>query len=146
LGNANYLNFDYISVYAMYEAEEATLHNLTTENKYTGYTGTGYIAGWNKDGQYVDFNINVAKGGTYTLILRYAAGAGDASRYIYVNGSGVVNNLLFPGTGNWSSYNVVSSSIPLNAGSNTISVIYNSSLGSINWLNLDNIELIQPSS
>lgn len=145
LGNSNYLNFDYMSVYAMYEAEEATLHSLTIENKYTGYTGTGYIAGWNKDGQWVDFNVNVAKGGTYTLILRYAAGAGDASRYIYVNGSGVANNLLFSGTGSWNSYNVVSCSIPLNAGLNTISIIYNSSFGSTNWLNLDNIELIQPS-
>ncbi|MGI1690685.1 glycoside hydrolase family 76 protein [Thermoanaerobacter uzonensis] len=146
LGNTNYLNFDYISVYAMYEAEEATLHNLTTESKYAGYTGTGYIAGWNKDGQWVDFNVNVAKGGTYTLVLRYAAGAGDASRYIYVNGNGIINNLLFSGTGSWSSYNTVSCSVPLNAGLNIISIIYNSSMGSTNWLNLDNIVLVQPSS
>lgn len=146
LGNTNYLNFDYISVYAMYEAEEATLHNLTTESKYAGYTGTGYIAGWNKDGQWVDFNVNVAKGGTYTLVLRYAAGAGDASRYIYVNGNGIINNLLFSGTGSWSSYNTVSCSVPLNAGLNIISIIYNSSMGSTNWLNLDNIVLVQSSS
>ena len=143
-GSNNYLNLDYITVYAQYEAEEGTLHNLGTESIYEGYTGSGYVAGWNQDGQYVDFNVTVAKTGTYNLVLRYAAGAGNASRYIYANGASVVDNLSFPGTGSWSSYNTVNCDVPLNSGSNTISVIYNSSKGSTNWLNLDHIVLIQP--
>ena len=59
-----------------------------------------------------------------------------------MNGSGVVNNLTLPGTGSWSSWNTVTvPNVALNAGSNTISVIYNSSLGSSNYLNLDEITL-----
>lgn len=143
-GSANYLNLDYITVYAMFEAEAAVRHNLPVESIYAGYTGTGYIAGWNNDGQWVDFNVSVAKQGTYTLVLRYAAAAGNASRYIYANGAGVVENLVFKNTGGWGSYATVTCSVPLNAGANTISVIFNSAKGSTNWLNLDHIELRQP--
>ncbi len=126
-----------------YQAENGTLHNLSTESTYSGYHGTGYIAGWDADGQWVDFSVSVPNTGAYRLILRYAAGAGNASRYIYANGSGVVNNLSFPSTGSWSTYSTVTvSNVSLNAGSNTISVIYNSSLGSQNWLNLDELTVV----
>jgi hypothetical protein len=84
----------------------------------------------------------VPQSGSYNVTLRYAAAAGNASRYIYVNGNGVVNNLALPGTGSWSSWNTVTvSGVALNAGANTISVIYNSSLGSSNYVNLDEITL-----
>ncbi|GHO87511.1 glycoside hydrolase family 76 protein [Dictyobacter formicarum] len=126
-----------------YQAENGTLHSLSTEAIYSGYHGTGYVAGWNKDGQWVDFSVSVPTSGAYRLILRYAGGAGNASRYIYANGKGVVNNLSFPGTGSWSSYSTVTVyNVNLNAGSNTISVIYNSSLGSKNWLNLDELTVV----
>ncbi|MCL6442763.1 MAG: carbohydrate-binding protein [Alicyclobacillus sp.] len=137
-GNMNYLNLDNMSVSAQFQAENGTLHNLQTESIYSGYTGTGYIAGWNSDGQWVDLHPNVSKAGYYDLTFRYAAGAGDASRYLYVNGAGVVNHLAFPSTGNWSSWNTVTvNNVYLNAGSNTVSLIFNSSLGSTNYLNLD---------
>jgi hypothetical protein len=70
----------------------------------------------------------------------YAAGAGDASRYLYANGAGVTDNVSFPNTGSWSSYSSISlNAIPLHSGDNTVSIIYNSSKGSHNWLNLDEI-------
>ena len=122
------------------QAEDGTLHGLSTEAIYPGYTGTGYVAGWNKDGQWVDLHPNVSQSGSYSVTLRYSAAAGNASRYIYVNGSGVVNNLTLPGTGSWSSWSTVTiPGVALNAGANTISVIYNSSLGSSNYVNLDEI-------
>ncbi len=125
------------------QAENGTLHNLGTEATNSGYHGSGYIAGWNQDGQWVDLSAHVTNAGSYRIILRFATGAGAASRYLYVNGSGVVNNLAFPGTGSWSSYSTVTvNNVSLNAGTNTISVIYNSSLGSSNYLNLDEITVI----
>ncbi|HEY0827356.1 MAG TPA: glycoside hydrolase family 76 protein [Bacilli bacterium] len=144
-GSTNYLNLDKMTVYKQYEAESATLKNLTTESTHAGYTGTGYVAGWNANGQWVDFNVDVAKSGTYTLVFRYAAGAGNASRYVYVNGVGKVNNQGFTGTGSWSTYSTVSvTGVALNAGSNTVSLIYDSTKGSTNWLNLDHLVLQQP--
>lgn len=124
----------------IYEAENAVLRNLNTESIYTGFSGTSYIAGWNADGKWVDFTVNSATARTATVVFRYSGGAGNSSRLVYANGADVVANQSFPGTGGWGNYSTVSVSIPLQAGSNTISLIFNSSKGSNNWLNLDNVE------
>ncbi len=125
-----------------YEAENATLRGgLGTESIYAGYSGTGYVAGWNADGKWVDFTVNSSTARTATVIFRYAAGAGNASRLVFANGADIVANQSFAGTGGWGNYATISVNIPLNAGSNTISLIYNSSKGSNNWLNLDRIEV-----
>lgn len=125
---------------SVYQAENGTLHNLGTEATYAGYHGTGYLAGWNSDGQWVDLNVTVPASGNYSLILRYSGGAGNATRYIYANGAGVVSNQGFPGTGSWSNYNtIVINNVPLNSVSNTVSVIFDSSKGSTNYLNLDEL-------
>ncbi|WP_274365731.1 glycoside hydrolase family 76 protein [Paenibacillus thermotolerans] len=122
-----------------YEAESGALHNLSTESIHAGFSGEGYVAGWNRDGQYVDIEVIAPAAGAYTLTFRYSAAAGDASRYLYANGNGIVDNFVFSGTGsswsNWSSVSV--HNVMLNEGSNVVSLIFNSSKGSKNWLNYD---------
>jgi predicted alpha-1,6-mannanase (GH76 family) len=122
-----------------YEAENATLHNVSLEALYGAFTGWGYIAGWNANGQSVDFNINCTTAGLHTLAFRYAAGTGNASRLIAINGVNTFRNQTFPSTGAWESYGTNTVSCTLPAGPNTISVIYKSSFGSANYLNLDNL-------
>ena len=122
-----------------FEAENGVIHNISLEATYAGFTGWGYLAGWNANGQSVDFNLNFASAGTYTLTFRYAAGAGNASRLISINGVNAFPNQSFPNTGSWGSYSTVSVSYSLPAGLNTISVAFNSSLGNANYLNLDNM-------
>jgi predicted alpha-1,6-mannanase (GH76 family) len=122
-----------------YEAENATLHNLSLEALYGPFTGWGYITDWNANGQSVDFNVTCTAAGAHTLAFRYAAGAGDASRLITVNGANTVRNQSFPGTGSWNSYSTNTVACTLPAGASTISVIYESSYGSANYLNLDNL-------
>lgn len=122
-----------------YEAENATLNRIGLEASYPGYTGWGYIAGWNGNNQWVRFNVNFPTPGGRTLTFRYAAGAGNASRLIAINGVNLFPNQLFANTGSWSSYNTVSISHYFPAGPNTIAVMFNSALGSANYLNLDNL-------
>ncbi len=127
-----------------YEAENATLHHIGLEATYGGFTGWGYIAGWNGDGQWIDFNVNFAIPGPRRLTFRYAAGAGNATRLIFLDGANAFPNQSFPDTVAWSNYNTITVSYNFPAGLNTISVIYNSSLGSSNWLNLDNLTVTDP--
>jgi len=140
-GSANYLNLDNLISKKSYEAELGTLNSLTTEATNAGYTGTGYIAGWNSNNQWVDFSVNVPTAGTYTLTFSYAAGAGAASRYLYINGVAIINNLTFPGGSSWNDYKTVTTNVSLNAGANTISLRFDSSKGSTNYLNLDNLAI-----
>jgi predicted alpha-1,6-mannanase (GH76 family) len=121
----------------VYEAEEGTLHDLGLEAKYAGFSGWGYVDDWNADGQWVDFAVHVPSAGAYDLAFRYAAGAGDASRLVYVNGANAVDNQSFAGTSAWSAYATEVVTTPLPAGASTVSLIYNSSLGSTSYLNLD---------
>lgn len=126
---------------AHYQAEDGVDHAIGLERSHAGFDGWAYLAGWNHDGQWVDFHVSAATAGAYTLTLRYAAGAGDASRLIYVNGANAVPNLALPSTGSWDSWSTVTTTVTLPAGNSTISVIYNSSLGSHSYLNLDWIAL-----
>lgn len=123
----------------VWEAEEAVLRGVGLEAAQPGYEGWGYTAGWNGDGQWVDFKASVPPG-QYTLHFRFAAGAGDAKRYIYINGKEVVEAQLFPGTGAWDVYETVNVAAEL-LNDNAISVIYNSSKGSTNFLNLDRMTM-----
>ena len=104
------------------------------------FAGWGYLAGWNADGQWVDFSITVPTAGTYHLAIRYAAGAGDAARLVYINGKTAVAAQRFPSTTTWNASATATISVALPAGASTISLIYNASLGSKSYLNLDWID------
>jgi len=121
-----------------YEAENATLHSLSLEDTHAGFTGWGYVAGWNADGQSIDFHLSM-RAGRHTLTFRYAAGAGDARRLISINGHDVFPNQRFPATGSWDRYRTCRVSAHFLPGPCTVSVVYDSAKGSTNFLNLDNL-------
>ena len=146
--SGNYLNVDRVEFAPVspqiFECEDGTLHSLTTENTNSGYSGTGYIAGWNSDGQYIDVHPSIESSGTYTVAIRYSAGAGDAKRQLYVNGNTLIPAQGFKGSGSWSDYYTVEiSNVSLSQGVNTISIIFASGLNSSNWLNLDYVAIYQ---
>jgi len=122
-----------------FEAENATVNRIGFETNYAGFTGWSYLAGWNGNDQWVRFNVNFPTPGGRTLSFRYAAGAGNASRLIAINGSNVIPNQPFANTGSWTSYSTVNVSHHFPAGPSTIAVVYNSALSNANYLNLDNL-------
>lgn len=125
----------------VFEAEEGVIHHIPLENIYVGFSGWGYLAAWNHDGQSVDFPLEFATAGTRTLRFRFAAGAGDATRTIRVNGVAAVSNLKFTGTGAWSSYGTMAQPLFLNAGKSVVSISFESGFGNQNWLNLDSMSI-----
>jgi predicted alpha-1,6-mannanase (GH76 family) len=124
-----------------FEAENATLRHVGVEATYGGFTGWGYVAGWLGNGTAVDFTVRFPTAGTHTVTIRYAAGAGNASRQILVNGVNAISNQSFPSTGAWSSYNTVTFTRAFPAGVSTLSLAYNSALGNANYLNVDHVTI-----
>jgi hypothetical protein len=59
---------------------------------------------------------------------------------IYVDGANAIANQRLPSTGSWDSWATATVALPLPAGDHTISVIFNSSLHSTNYVNLDWIQ------
>ncbi|WP_308637564.1 glycoside hydrolase family 76 protein [Paenibacillus silvisoli] len=122
-----------------YEAENALKSgSIISESSQPGFTGRGYLAGWNAAGA-ITFNVNQNSASTRTVTIRYAGGAGNSSRYISVNGTVVANNLSFAGTGGWGTWNTVTFSANLNAGFNTVVIGFDSGKGNGNYVNIDKI-------
>jgi predicted alpha-1,6-mannanase (GH76 family) len=119
-----------------YEAEDATIHSLALEDRCAGFSGWGYVTGWNADGQWVTFRPRLTPG-PHRLTFRYAAGEGDARRLILINGRRAGSSLLFPRTGSWDNYRTVGVRYRFPAGLNRVQVTYDSSLGCGGSLHLD---------
>jgi len=121
-----------------YEAEFATQNAVSTNTNHTGYTGTGFVDGFETLGDYVQFDVSSKSAGSRIVVLRYSSGGGNASRAIYVNGI-KIQDVTLPQTANWDTWGTVSLTLNLNAGNNTIKVSYDST--STLGINLDNIAL-----
>ena len=124
-----------------YQAEDGVVHGIGLEATRAGFDGWGYLAGWNANGQWVDFHVTVASAGTHQLSLHYSAGTGNAKRLVFINGANAIAAQAFPSTTDWDTWSTVTATVTLPAGASTISIIYNSGLGSTNYLNLDWIDL-----
>jgi predicted alpha-1,6-mannanase (GH76 family) len=123
-----------------YEAENAIRNGINSEGTSTGFSGRGYLAGWNNNGTSVTFNANVVTAGEYSVNLRYAAAAGPAVRTLRVNGAPGIP-LAFAGTTAWNSWATVQTTLTLAAGHNTIELAYDTAVGGSNYLNLDRLTL-----
>ncbi|WP_068616830.1 glycoside hydrolase family 76 protein [Paenibacillus tuaregi] len=134
----------FIAGNGVYEAENALLTKnggggIFNESSTAGYSGRGYVAGWNTNGTGITFNVNQNSDSTRTMTIRYAAGAGNASRYISVNGSVIAPNQVFNATNGWGDWQTLTLNVNLKAGFNTIVIGYDSSKGNANYLNVDQI-------
>jgi hypothetical protein len=59
---------------------------LSLATQFAGFlSNSGYVNGWNQNNQTVSYTVSAPAAGTDLLILRYAAGAGNAERYLQVN-------------------------------------------------------------
>ena len=142
---------------ATYQSQDATLQGgLSLATQFAGYlSNSGYVDNWSQDGQSVSFTVSAPAAGTDLLIIRYAAGGGNAARYLQVNGnqntanfptgpiytSGTSNSVIaqisLPATNSWNTYDLAVFPALLNQGNNTITISFNSSQNSRNPLNLD---------
>jgi hypothetical protein len=124
-----------------YEAEDASLDRIGVEATHKGFQGWGYLAGWDADGQSVEFAVDARSAGRHQVTLRYSAGAGDAVRLIRVNGAVAFDAMKFPNTKSWDEYRTVSFEVPLQKGKNVITILFDSARGGENYLNLDNLTI-----
>jgi mannan endo-1,4-beta-mannosidase len=67
------------------EAESGALSGTQVSTQHSGYTGTGFVTGFDSDGDKVTMTVNVIKGDLYNLYIRYAAPFGEKFNFVYVN-------------------------------------------------------------
>lgn len=123
-----------------YEAEDATLYNVGTNNNHPGYTGSGFVDQFGEAGDYVEFSISVPEDGKYALVFRYANDTGgDCTRSVYVDGTDEAQ-ISFHDQADWNTwahdaYHVTE----LTSGNHTIKLARDAD--DSGYINLDNLTL-----
>jgi hypothetical protein len=82
----------------------------------------------------VETTVHVPVGGDYTVHITYAAGYGDATHALSVNGLAPVT-VAYPDRG-WDNWTQVSVDVRLRAGANTLRLTHQS-----RWAELDHLEV-----
>jgi hypothetical protein len=77
----------------------------------------GYAQGWNDTGEWLEFTVNVATSGLYSMTAKWATPNNGCAIHIEMNGVNVTGSAPLPNTGGWNSWVTGTGyNIPLNAG------------------------------
>jgi mannan endo-1,4-beta-mannosidase len=117
----------------IYEAENAQLTGTSVATSHKGFSGTGYVTGFDNDGDKAVFKFTPAKEGNYQLYICYSAPNGTKNNTVYVNDTNQ-GSIVF--TSNSKFKELIIGKIWLNAGENTITI-----LKDWGWFELDYIRI-----
>lgn len=139
-GNAVYSGVtEMVVIRPVYEAEEASITHADIRQSSSAASGY-YVGGIDYGDSSITFSdVYVATTSNYNLNIYYANGTSAATVHnLAINGGSSIS-VSYPPTGNWgqfSSSNVVTISVPLQAGVNTLTFTKGT-----NWAELDSIRL-----
>jgi len=89
--------------------------------------GGGFDIGWIAAGEWMNYSVNVASAGTYTVQFRTASPSGGGSLQVGFNGpSSVWKPVPIPTTGGWQNWTTVSTTVTLGAGTQLMTLLVNS--------------------
>ncbi|MHA4809671.1 PKD domain-containing protein [Flavitalea flava] len=102
----------------------------------TNDVGGGAVVGWIENGDWMDYNVNVAAAGTYTVSLRLSVPYTGTSLQLRLANGAVLASLNLPAYGSsFKDWQTVNTTVVLPAGLQTIRLISTSNSGwNINWL------------
>lgn len=123
----------HLSAQTKYEAESAALTGVSVATSHTGYTGSGYVDGFDNSADRITFTVNVATAGAYPLVIRYSGPYGEKFQTLQVNGVEVsACAVQLPSNANWADKSY--GNVNLNVGNNTITIV-----SCYGWFHLDYI-------
>ncbi len=102
-------------------------------------TGGGYDVTASQRGEFLQYTVNVAKAGTYTMTIRYSATSAGGAFHLAVNGKAATKPLVIPPTvGPQAWLNLIVPNVSLSAGKNVLRLIMdangsNGSIANFNW-------------
>ncbi|KAK4156194.1 mannan endo-1,4-beta-mannosidase [Chaetomidium leptoderma] len=105
-----------------FEAEDAVLSGTVVDTAQTGFTGTGYVTGFEDATDKVTFIVDSATTKLYDLSIRAAAIYGDKRTSVVLNG-GASSEVFFAAGETFA--DVPAGQLLLNEGSNTIDIVSN---------------------
>jgi probable HAF family extracellular repeat protein len=105
----------------------------------TSDTGGGSNVGWIQAGEWLEYTVNVAAAGTYTLEARVASPGAGGTFHVEMDGVNKTGTMSVPDTAGWQSWRIISRSVTLEAGTHILRVSFDSNgvtgaFGNLNYL------------
>jgi len=123
----------------------SSMNGIQTES--TSDVGGGLNVAWQDDNDWMDYSVNIAATGTYTVRFRVAS-MFTGAQFQLKNGSNVLATMTVPNTGNFQSWTTITSQVSLSAGQQTLRIQTTAANGgwNLNWweINCDNISIAPP--
>lgn len=88
-----------------YEAENGILNGTAVATSLAGYSGTGYVNGFDTTGDSASVSINISTAGLYRITLRFAAPWGAKYNKFYVD-SQFQSSVYFPSSSSFTSLSI----------------------------------------
>jgi alpha-glucosidase (family GH31 glycosyl hydrolase) len=132
---------------ALCEAEALALSGPGVASDHSGYTGSGFAAGFQNTGDKLGFTVSAPSAGAYQLDLRYANAVGGdggntARTLSVVVDGGSAQTISLPVTGSWDTWAVATAPLTLSAGAHQVTVVRNASdSGNVN---IDSLAVVHP--
>jgi len=125
--------------------EGVAFHDLTATNMGGQFRTTeavdletctegGYDLGYVQAGEWVEYSVNVAQAGSYTLQARVAT-TGTGSFHVELDGQNISGPIAVPNTGGWQTWTNVSVTTPaLTTGNKILRIVIDAAEFNLNWL------------
>jgi phosphatidylserine/phosphatidylglycerophosphate/cardiolipin synthase-like enzyme len=126
-GQVNGENFDNGGEGVAYHDSGA--NNLGGQYRQTGVdieasSEGGFDIGWTAAGEWLNYTVNVASGGNYTVQLRVSSPGGATMHVGFNTASNVWKAVSIPATGGWQNWTTVSVPVTLGAGTQQMTVLF----------------------
>jgi hypothetical protein len=99
----------------------------------SGDAGGGYNIGWAAAGEWLEYTLNVASAGSYTMNLRVATTAAR-TMHVEMDGAALGGSLTIPSTGSYQTYTTVTTNVTLTAGVHMVKVVFDTGSVNLNWI------------
>ncbi|MBK9132737.1 MAG: carbohydrate-binding protein [Gammaproteobacteria bacterium] len=95
-----------------------------------------YMVGATTSGEWLEYTVNVAQAGAYTLNFRVATAANNKRLRVLMNGADVSGAVAVPNTGGWTNWQTISKAVNLSAGQQVLRLQIESGSVNINWISV----------
>jgi endoglucanase len=114
----------------------SSMYGIQLEN--TSDAGGGQNVAWQDNNDWMDYSVNVASAGSYTVNFRVASMFTGAQFQLRNSSGSVLATVTVPNTGNFQSWQTVSATVSLPAGTQTLRIITTQANGgwNINWFEI----------
>jgi endonuclease/exonuclease/phosphatase family metal-dependent hydrolase len=96
----------------------------------------GYDIGWAGAGEWLNYTVKVASAGSYTVQLRVASPSGGSLHVGFNNASNVWSTVNVGATGGYQSWQTVSVPVTLGAGTQQMTIMFDTGGVNLNWINV----------